>query len=201
MPRKEKEYTCHCEECILTGGSGPDGKPLGVTMPYSHRVPHLNRVRTERASLDIQQNPLPNTIQTVSPSIPDPIPQLSNPSVSSSTPLPHASDIIPNIAKRERNHNTTKAHTILESIMSRTKTCILKITSPAYEVSDLPDLEQDLSYIWIALNKVERDVPSVVAHKRTVKERVNALQEKFDEIRKKHPESAETVPLLYNSGT
>lgn len=51
MPRRPVQYfVCKCiEECMLVSEKGPDGEPLGISMPISQRTAHLNRVKAEAA--------------------------------------------------------------------------------------------------------------------------------------------------------
>jgi hypothetical protein len=204
MPSKAMTFHCLCEQCIVDGGYGPDGSPLGKTLPTSHRIPHLKRVQAESAArreaiVELQQPLAPTSLPqnaTKSASSLDtscPRPQTNLPLTSS---VPQSSVV--KTAKREQNHRTVKTHKVLAAVERRCQECLDKLTSTAFSPANLTNLEQDIGQLQKAFDAVKRDVPSIKQRKIVIGHRLADLQHHFTKFHAAHP--ILNQPLLYDSG-
>ena len=204
MPSKAKTFCCLCEQCIVEGGYGPDGSPLGKTLPTSHRIPHLKRVQAEsaarREAIVALQQPLPPMSVPHHPTKSASSFDTSCPPSQANSPLtssvPQSSTV--KTDKREENHRTVKTHKVLTAVERRCQECLDKLTSTAFSPANLSNLEQDIGQLQKTFDAIKRNVPSIKQRKIAIGHCLADLQHRFTKFHAAHP--ILNQPVLYDSG-
>lgn len=233
MPPGAGSY-CTCHSCILSGDVGENGIRLGKLWTGPAKLAHLKRVQMQQVPSAIAEATA-HIASLKRPGIPsqsifeEPVRDLGIGSHLSTSAVSDVDAIITGVqtlqihsdvsplvpamrnergmdkrhSKQERSRLTTKAHMVLKNVENRLDICSEKLRNPCLE--SFQYVEKELPQLAQILNRVNRNVQSIVDRKAQITRQLTLLETLTSDLNQTHynvpPSTPDESPLRFSTST